>query len=222
MGFKSFGECSFHIAKAKHYPLDFLGEIVNEFIFIFGILLLIKDRSMWSIHTVVFLLLWYMFQFAATETVYTVEEDIRSDSILNLLTTRTDLFAIYMKRSGVFMMRALCVFLAAYFCIGESLSYHMKQEILWAAVISVVFSILVLQILISMTFIWERARTFVSLFLSVVFIFGFQLPILREIWKISKGDPVSFPWLMLEMLLLVVIWRRMRKKAENKIYHVGF
>lgn len=224
MAFKYFREFSFHISKAKNYPLNFIATIINELIFVIGILSMMSDNHFFSVYSIAIIFLWYIFQFTLTEMVDCIEEDIRTGGIINLMTTHAELADIYMKRACVFVMQSTIIFLFAIHLLHKPILFDIArwEKIIFAVILFVFYGISLLQIFCFTTIIWERTGTFVSLFLSIILIFGSRLPIIREIFMITKG--VSFNNLIFisELVFLFLVWMLLKRKAKNKIYQNGF
>lgn len=97
MVFRYFNEFYFRYKENKNYPLNFIAGILDEFIFISGIILTLSTEKKINPKILLYLCLWFIFRNAIFNTVDKVETDIRTDSILNLFTTKTNLSHIYLK-----------------------------------------------------------------------------------------------------------------------------
>lgn len=222
--FRYFNEFYFRYKENKNYPFNFIAGIIDEFIFISGIILTLSTEGKINPRILLYLCLWFIFRNAIFNSVDKVETDIRTDNIINLFTTRTDLSRIYMKKALVYQIEALVIFGISiiFYCDKLDIIRIPLNKLILAGILLFIFGIFVLKIFINLTFIWERTMTFVSFILSLSLIFGSKFPIVREINRYLLDKDINFVPLLCEIIIFVMIFIVIKRKSIYKIKNRGF
>lgn len=224
MVFKGYGELRKFFDEHKNYKIDFLSDLVYEFIFVFGILFVLNSTQALTTISVIYVLIWYIIQTVLVEMVYSLEFEIRSNSIINLISSQTDILLIYFKRSVVWILKAISIY---FFCLAffinkiKTLNISFPNIIIFA-MISFTFMYIIYYSFLALTLIFERVSTFTNLLTTVLLIFGVKLPLIKKIFDLLNGKNINYTSIIIEIIVFSALSIYLVKIGRKKISTKGF
>lgn len=224
MVFKRYSEIRKYIDENKNYKLDFLSQLIYEIIFVFGILFVLNSTEKLTIISTIYILVWYIVQSVLVEMVYSLEFEIRSNGIINLISSRTDILLIYFKRSIVWILKAITIYI---FCLAffinkiEFLNINFFNIIIFV-IISFAFMYIIYYSFLGLTLIFERVSTFTNLFTTVLLILGVKLPLIKKIFDLLTGKSINYTSIIIEIIAFSALSIYIISIARKKISTKGF
>lgn len=224
MVFKGYGELRKFFDEHKNYKIDFLSDLVYEFIFVFGILFVLNSTQALTTISMIYVLIWYIIQTVLGEMVYSLEFEIRSNSIINLISSRTDILLIYFKRSIVWILKAIIIFFLclAFFINKIEILDISFFNIIMPVIISFTFMYIIYYSLLGLTLIFERVSTFTNLFTTVFLILGVKLPLIKKIFDLLTGKSINYIPIIIEIIVFSSLSIFIIRLARNKVSTQGF
>lgn len=224
MVFKKYGEIRKYIDENKNYKLDFISQLIYEIIFVFGILFVLSSTGNLTSISAIYVMVWYIIDSALVEMVYSLEFEIESNGIINLISSRTDILFIYFKRSIVWILKALAVYV---FCL---IFFVNKIEILNISflnammflIVSFAFMYIIYYSFLGLTLIFERVSTFTNFFTTVLLVLGFKLPLIKKLFNLLIGQSINYTPVIIEFIVLSILSIYIINIAKKRISTRGF
>lgn len=214
MEFKKF------IYENKNYKIDFISAIINELIILFGIFSLISYRNKMSFQELLLLFFWYIFTFLISEMVNSLEIEIRTNNFINLISSKTSIFTIYLKRSLIWILNASIyfIFTSLFFVKNISFTGFSGPRIFVFSIHILLLIYLIYLIFLALTVIFERTSTFVAFFNSLILVFGLNIFLVKDLYTYSLGKAINFLPIYGFFGFLLVIELILKKKMTLKIF----
>ena len=121
MGYK-YGELRKYIDENKNYKIEFFSKLISDIIMLAGVSFMLKSTDNWNNESFTYFLIWYLLQTVLFELVKSIEFEIKSDGLINMISSRTSITMIYFKRSIVWLVKAAILFSIVIFLSGNGLN----------------------------------------------------------------------------------------------------
>ena len=154
----------------------------------------------------------------------TIEFEIKSDGLINMISSRTSIVMIYFRRSIVWLVKAAILFAIVITLSGNGLNgiIQFKPNLILAIIFSLILMYGVFFLFMALTLIYERVASFTGFITTAFLIFGYKLTITQEIRKIIVGNQADMKKIVLNLILLYAVAYHFMKKARTKLQYRGF
>ena len=223
MGYK-YGELRKYIDENKNYKIEFFSKLISDIIMLSGVCLMLKSTDNWNNESFTYFLIWYLLQTVLFELVKSIEFEIKSNGMINMIASRTSITMIYFKRSIVWLVKAAILFSIVIFLSGNGLNgiIQFKPNLIVAIILALIFMYGVFFLFMALTFIYERVASFTGFITTAFLIFGYKLTITQENKKIIVGNQADMKKIVLNLILLYAVSYHFMKKARTKLQYRGF
>lgn len=195
----------------KRYSVNTISSLLNEFIFIFGLFYMFKNKNNLSFNMVIVIGCWYVFQNVIMEMVGDLETEIRAETLMNLIVSNSSLLFVFFKRSIFVFFKTFTIFGFTIFFFHKDIVFNdiCTKNIFIFLILILIFFYLIFYIFFSLGIIFERISTFTAFISSIIIIFSNKIKILNEIYKLIIGKEINylliFKWYVILILCLMVL-----------------
>ena len=140
MGYK-YGELRKYIDENKNYKIEYFSKLISDIIMLAGVSFMLKSTDNWNNESFTYFLIWYLLQTVLFELVKSIEFEIKSDGLINMISSRTSIVMIYFRRSIVWLVKAAILFSIVIFLSGNGLNgiIQFKPNLIVAIIFSLIF-----------------------------------------------------------------------------------
>lgn len=172
------------IAEMKNYKMNFISGVIYNLIILAGLFGLLTWNGGLVFSEWFFFIFFYLLVSLISEIVYQLEVEIRTDHLINLISSKTSLFIIYLKRGFIWFLNYSLYFgiISLIFHQRIDFSGTLEGNLLLFLILAISFMVLLISIFFSLTLIFERTVTFVSFCSSILLIFGFRMPFIKDLF----------------------------------------
>ena len=219
-----YGELRKYIDENKNYKIEFFSKLISDIIMLAGVSFMLKSTDNWNNESFTYFLIWYLLQTVLFELVKSIEFEIKSDGLINMISSRTSIVMIYFRRSIVWLVKAAILFSIVIFLSGNGLNgiIQFKPNLILAIILALILMYGVFFLFMALTFIYERVASFTGFITTAFLIFGYKLTITQEIRKIIVGNQADMKKIVLNLILLYAVSYHFMKKARTKLQYRGF
>lgn len=195
----------------RRYSVNTISSLLNEFIFIFGLFYMFKNKDNLNLNMVIVIGCWYVLQNVIMEMVRDLETEIRAQTLMNLIVSKSSLLFIFFKRS-IFVFLRTFIILSCIMCFFHKdiyLNDIVIINILIFFILILILFYLIFYIFFSLCIIFERISTFTAFISSIIIIFSNKITILNEIYNLIIGKEINYlyvlKWYLILILCLIVL-----------------
>lgn len=144
------------IAEMKNYKMNFISGVIYNLIILAGLFGLLTWNGGLVFSEWFFFIFFYLLVSLISEIVYQLEVEIRTDHLINLISSKTSLFIIYLKRGFIWFLNYSLYFgiISLIFHQRINFSGTLEGNLLLFLILAISFMVLLISIFFSLTLIF--------------------------------------------------------------------